>query len=126
MLVIKHSLNYNGYLSILFFFIHPTYRWYFSCINNQRFLLLSRLWRCVFSGFFFSIKSSVSDIILNKTEEQWKSMIGNDRHLYNDQESPGEYLWTVTPSKGMPTCTYLILVAGLEGKAIYWNFRAVL
>lgn len=126
MLVIKlkHSLNYNGYLSILFYFIHPTYHWYFSCINNQRFLLLSRLWRCIFSGFFFSIKSSVSDIIMNKTEEQWKSMIGNDSHLYNDQESPGEYLWTVTPSKGMPT--YLILVAGLEGKAIYWNFRAVL
>lgn len=43
---------------------------------------------------------------MNKTEEQWKSMIGNDSHLYNDQESPGEYLWTVTPSKGMPT--YLI------------------
>lgn len=51
-------------------------------------------------------------------------MIGNDSHLYNDQESPGEYLRTVTPSKGM--LTYLILVAGLEGKAIYWNFRAVL
>lgn len=51
-------------------------------------------------------------------------MIGNDSHLYNDQESPGEYLRTVTPSKGMPT--YLIVVAGLEGKAIYWNFRAVL
>lgn len=44
--------------------------------------------------------------------------------IYNDQESPGECRWTVTLSKGMPT--YYILASGLERKAIYWNFRAIL